>query len=105
MDEKENFEEYMTDFRKKALKEKQSIIFEQLKYISSMTNTFCNELNIDNEPLLTKDVLKINNDDYSEDDFANALIVLINSIQESVCDYVLGVDKLIDPLVENVKDE
>ncbi len=94
----EDFNEYMTFFKSQPLKEKQSIIIEQLKMLMGLTNTMCKELDVNNEILLNKEVADLNNDNYTEDDFAEALIVYINSIQNSLCDFS---DKLSD-MADNI---
>ena len=83
----EDFNEYMEFFKSQPLKEKQSIVIEQLKMLMGLTNTMCKELNVDNEILLNKEIADLNKDNYTEDDFAEALIVYINSIQNSLCEY------------------
>ncbi len=94
----ENIDEYMTFFKEQTLKEKQSIIYEQLRMLVSFTNKLCTELNIPNEPILNKEILDLNNSNYTEDDFAEAIIVLINSIQNSVCDYANGISDILDKM-------
>ena len=83
----EDFNEYMEFFKSQPLKEKQNIVIEQLKMLMGLTNTMCKELNVDNEILLNKEIADLNKDNYTEDDFAEALIVYINSIQNSLCDF------------------
>ncbi len=83
----EDFNEYMEFFKGQPLKEKQSIVIEQLKMLMGLTNTMCKELNVDNEMLLNKEITDLNKYNYTEDDFAEALIVYINSIQNSLCDF------------------
>ena len=95
---KEDFNEYMEFFKSQSLKEKQSIVIEQLKMLMGLTNNMCKELDVNNELLLNKEVVALNSDNYTEDDFAEALIVYINSIQNSLCDFS---NKLSD-VVENV---
>lgn len=48
----EDINEYMTFFKEQTLKEKQSIIYEQLQMLAGFTNNLCKELNISNEPIL-----------------------------------------------------
>ena len=92
----ENIDEYMTFFKSQSLKEKQSIIYEQLQMLVGFTNGLCNEINVPNEPILNKELLDLKKDNYTEDDFAEAIIVLINSIQNSICDYASGITDLLD---------
>ena len=97
----ENFEEYMKFFKEQNLKEKQSIIFEQLQMLTGFTNDLCSNLNIPNEVLVNRELLDIKKDDYTEDDFAEAVIVLINSIQNSICDYTNGISNLFKKIEED----
>ena len=94
----ENFEEYMKFFKEQSLREKQSIIFEQLQMLTGFTNDLCSNLNIPNEVLVNRELLDIKKDDYTEDDFAEAVIVLINSIQNSICDYTNGISNLFEKI-------
>lgn len=90
--------EYMAFFKEQTLKEKQSIIYEQLQMLTGFTNNLCKELNIINEPILNREILDLKKDNYTEDDFAEAIIVLINSIQNSICDYFNGISDLLDKM-------
>ncbi len=96
----EDFDEYMTFFKAQPLKEKQGIIYDQLQILAGFTNKLCKELRIPNEVLVNKELLDLKNDDYTEDDFAEAMIVFINSIQNSICDYSQGISNLLDKMIE-----
>lgn len=96
----EDINEYMTFFKSQTLKEKQSIVYEQLQMLAGFTNDLCKELNIPNELVLNRELLDLKKDDYTEDDFAEAIIVLINSVQNSICDYANGISKLLDRIDE-----
>ena len=95
----DNFEQYMADFKKKPLKEKQMLIYEQLKMLAGLTNSFCKEINSDNEIIINKELNDLNKENYTEDDFAEAMIVLINSIQNSVCDFHLKMSKILEDTI------
>ena len=92
----EDFNEYMTFFKNQTLKEKQNIIFEQLKFLATFANKLCKEFEFDNELLISKELLDLKKESYTQDDFAEAIITLINSIQESICDYSNGITELLD---------
>ena len=94
----ENIDEYMESFKNQTLKEKQNIIFEQLQMLTGFTNNLCKKINIQNEPILNRELLDLKNDNYTEDDFAEAIVVLINSIQNSICDYANGISDLFDKM-------
>lgn len=92
------FKEYISFFKKQPLKEKQKIIYEQLQILAGFTNDLCNKLNIKNELLINKELVDLKKEDYTEDDFSEAIIVLVNSIQNSICDYANGINDLLDKL-------
>lgn len=95
---KENIDEYMIFFKKQGLKEKQSIIYEQLQILARFTNDLCKNINVSNELILNKEILDLKKESYTEDDFTEAIIVLINSIQNSICDYSNGITNLLDKM-------
>ncbi len=84
---KEDFNEYMVYFKGLPLKEKQGIIIDQLKLLTTLTNKMCTEIGAPNDIILTGDVVDVLKDNYSEDDFAEAVITLVNSVQNSICDF------------------
>lgn len=92
MIEKE-FEEYLNKYKTLSLKEKQNVVIEQLKMLSVLTNQMCTNLNVKNEILLSKELVDLKNENYTEDDFSEAILTLVNSIQNSLCDFNL---KLVD---------
>ena len=94
----EDINEDMNFFKNQTLKEKQSIIYEQLQILTGLTNNMCKELNIQNDPILNREILDLKKDNYTEDDFSEAIIVLINSIQNSICDYSNGISNLLDKI-------
>lgn len=95
---KENIDEYMIFFKKQGLKEKQSIIYEQLQILARFTNDLCKNINVSNELILNKEILDLKKESYTEDDFTEAIIILINSIQNSICDYSNGITNLLDKM-------
>lgn len=94
----EDFNEYMKFFKEQPLKEKQSIIYEQLQMLAGFTNNLCKELEVPNEVIINRELIDLKKDNYTEDDFAEAIIVFINSIQNSICDYSSGVSDLLDQM-------
>ena len=73
--------------------------------LAGFANNLCKELHIPNEVILNKEILDLKNDDYTQDDFAEAIIVLINSIQNSVCDYSNGISDLLDKMDTSSEDK
>ena len=93
---KEDFNEYMDFFKNLSLKEKQEIILDQLKMIASFSNQMCTEYEIPNELIMNRELLDMNSEDYTQDDFAEAVIVYVNSIQNSLSDFSIGISDKYD---------
>jgi len=95
---KEDFNEYMVYYKDLPLKEKQGIIIDQLKMLTTLTNRMCKEIGAPNEMIVTRDVSKVGGEDYSADEFADAIITLINSIQDSICDFDIKLQEINDSI-------
>ena len=52
-----------------------------------------------NDILLNKELLDLKSEEYTQDDFSEALITYINSIQNSLNDFVDGFDKITDSML------
>jgi len=91
---KEDFNEYMIYFKGLPLKEKQGIVIDQLKMLTTLTNKMCKEIEVPNEMIITKDITDVLQNDYTQDDFAEAVITLVNSIQNSICDFNLKLSEI-----------
>ena len=91
-----NLEQYLVVFKTKPLKEKQAIIIEQLKMLAAFCQNMCNKVNINNEVIISKELIDLNKDDYTEDDFAEAIIVLVNSIQNSLSDFSIKLTDIME---------
>ena len=86
---KEDFNEYMTYYKGLPLKEKQGIIIDQLKMLEILTNKMCSEIGVSSERIF-------NTENSSEEDFNDTVITLINSIQNSICDFNLKLKEIND---------
>ena len=95
----DNLEEYIEYFKGLSLKEKDEIIIDELKMLSGFTNKMCTEVGADNEILLNKEVTDVNNSNYTEDNFREAIITYICSIKNSLSDFS---DKLTE-ISENIE--
>lgn len=83
------FDKYMDEFKQLPLKEKQSITLEQLKMLASLVEEMCKVDNVESELLLNRELVDTNSSDYTQDDFVEAVVVYVNSIQNLICDYNL----------------
>ena len=96
----DNFDEYMSQFKEMSIEEKRKIIINQIKVITILSNDMCKSIGVNNELILNKDLLYKSEDDYTEENFINSLLVLINSIQNSLSDFNIGLDTLMDKMLE-----
>ena len=106
MEEYENINEYMKYFKQQSLQEKQKIVIEQLDMLNDLTDKLCNEIYIDKDKIENKELDDLKKESYTQDDFAEAVMVYIDSIQNSICDYSIGVSDTLDyinSLSENKK--
>jgi len=83
----DNLDEYIEYFKSLSLKEKQEIIIDELKMITGLTNQMCKEIDASNEILVNKELADVNNSNYTEDDFSEAVITYICSIKNSLSDF------------------
>lgn len=95
MKREETIDEYMEYFKSLTLREKQGVVIDQLKMLASSSSAICKEIGSDNEVLANKELLDVNKDSYTEDDFAEAVVVLVNSVQNSFCDFHLKLAEII----------
>lgn len=93
-----DFNEYLSDIKKLPLREKQEIVFEQLKMLAAISNGFCKEIGAENEMIINKKLTDLKDKNYTEDDFVEAILVLTNSIQNSICDFHLKMSDIINKL-------
>ena len=95
---REDFNKYVDNYKKLPLKQKQQIAFDQLKMLAVATHTLCKEINAENEMLINEELNDVEQGHYSEDDFAEAVLVLTNSIQNSISDFHLNLSEIINEL-------
>ena len=97
----DELETYMQEYKAKTLEEKKSIALEQLKLLASLTNKMCEEVGIENELFITKDIVEALDKNCSEEDFVEAVVVFASSIQNSLCDFT---DKFTEILEEKSRE-
>ena len=62
----------MEFFKRQPLKEKQSIIVDQMKTLAGFTNSLCAEVGAKSEVLINRELIDLKKENYTEDDFAEA---------------------------------
>lgn len=91
-----NLDEYLEYFKGLSLKEKHEIIINELKMLTGLTNQMCKEIEANNEILLNKELADVNDSNYTEDDFSEAIITYICSIKNSLSDFNIKLTEISD---------
>lgn len=92
IDNKE-FNEYIESYKKLPLQIKKEKAHEEIKKLLAFIEKAKKDVNIDKEILLNREILDLNNEIVSDDDFVEAIFVYIHSIQESLGEYFNAVSK------------
>ena len=89
--ENEDFNDYIEQYKKLKLKDKQKIIINLLKEDIMVLHKLITEQEDEDDEvkmLYNREILDVNDDDYSEEDFSEAIIVYLYSIRELIAEYI-----------------
>ena len=89
--ENEDFNDYIEQYKKLKLKDKQKIIINLLKEDIMVRHKLITEQEDEDDEvkmLYNREILDVNDDDYSEEDFSEAVIVYLYSIRELIAEYI-----------------
>ena len=81
------FNSFIEEYKDNTLMYKQQTIISELKELIAIFENLCSISNIEHELLINREILDINKEGYTQDDFAEAVVVLVSSIQNSICDF------------------
>ena len=95
MKENENFNQYVESFTKLPLEKKKEIVNKQMKKVLAFIEKLKQDINVNSEILFNKELLDLNKEDATEDDFVEAMFVYAYSIQESLSVYSKAISKKI----------
>ena len=96
-----SFNEYIKDFKKLELSEKKKILLNQLKMMASVTNDMCKTFGSDNEIIVNQELLNVSKENTSDEEYVEALIVLVNSIQNSISDFNFKISEVLEHFAES----
>ncbi len=82
------FDMYVESYKKLPLIEKKKIIEKEFKEIISTFYGLINCHNVNPKVLFNREILDLNKEEFTEDDFAEAVFVYINAIKELIGNYV-----------------
>lgn len=82
------FDEYVETFKKLPLLKKKELTIQEIKVLIALLSKLNQDLNVDDRILLNKEILDLQKDTQTEDDFVEAVFVYINIIKETLSDYL-----------------
>lgn len=85
---KDAFNEYVELFKTLPLAVKKEETIKEMKTLIALLSKLKLDLKIEDNLLLNREVLDIQKSDATEDDFVEAVFVYINTIKESLADYL-----------------
>ena len=94
MDNKEKnqlaFDAFIEEYKEKTLLEKQTILVQELKELIAIGQKMCMEKKINCELILNREIIDINNKDYTEDDYVEAIYTYLQTFKEILAAYVIN---------------
>ncbi len=88
-----DFDTYVESYKKLPLIEKKKIIEKEFKEIIGTFDGLINRYNVSPKLLFNREILDLNKENFTEDDFAEAVFVYIYAIKELIGNYVDVVER------------
>ena len=95
MIQNETFNEYIEAYKKLPLQKKKQMANEEVKKLLAFIEKANNDLNLNDTILFNREILDLNSDNVSDDDFVEAMFVYIYSIREALSIYFNSVSKIL----------
>ena len=95
MKENEAFNAYVEAYKKLPLDAKKRRVNEEIKKLWAFIAKANADLKIDNEMLFNREILDLNKETISDEDFVEAMFVYVYSIEESLGKYFNAVSKIL----------
>lgn len=95
MIQNETFNEYIETYKKLPLQKKKQMANEEVKKLLAFIEKANNDLNLNDTILFNREILDLNSDNVSDDDFVEAMFVYIYSIREALSIYFNTVSKIL----------
>ncbi len=95
MIQNETFNEYIEAYKKLPLQKKKQMANEEVKKLLAFIEKANNDLNLNDTILFNREILDLNSDNVSDDDFVEAMFVYIYSIREALSIYFNKVSKIL----------
>lgn len=73
---------YISEYTELPLREKEKRFFSEFVELIAMTKKFCDDYHIETEMLFNRELVDVNKENYSHDDFVEAAYVYLQSFKE-----------------------
>ena len=87
------FNSFIEEYKDNTLMYKQQTIISELKELIAIFENLCSISNIEHELLINREILDINKEGYTQDDFAEAVYTYIQMYKEILADYLIPILK------------
>lgn len=85
------FDAYIEEYKEKDLVNKQKIAISELKELIAIFQKMCSMYNINHELLVNREIIDVNKEDYTQEDFAEAVYVYIQMYKEIMSEFMLSI--------------
>lgn len=85
------FDAYIEEYKEKDLANKQKIAISELKELIAIFQKMCSMYNINHELLVNREIIDVNKEDYTQEDFAEAVYVYIQMYKEIMSEFMLSI--------------
>ena len=92
----ECFNAFIDEYKENTLINKQKIVISELKELIALFQKICSTHNINHELLVNREIIDVNKDSYTQEDFAEAVYVYIQMYKEIMSDFMLSIMKVDD---------
>ena len=95
MREDSSFNQYVNAYKKLPLQKKKEMVNEETKKLIAFIEKINADMGIKDQTLFNREILDLNSDNVSDDDFVEAMFVYIYSIREALSIYFNTVSKIL----------
>lgn len=95
MIENDSFNEYVSAFKKLSLDKKKRLVNKQAKKTLALIEKMKSDFSIEGGILFNREILDLQDENTSDEDFVEAMFVYIYSIQESIAVYFNEISKIL----------
>lgn len=89
-EEDNDFNELVSNFKKLSIIEKQRVTISEIKSLIATLSILNSQNNSHFKMLFNREIIDINEDNYDDDDFVEAIYVYLYSIKEALADLILN---------------